>query len=188
MSGRETFNKYGFFLKMTTGVLNLLPNFFKVFIWDMIKPYSQLPFIGLRYVILKTLCKECGLNIRIGTNVTLLNLQNIKLGSNISIHDNCYIDGAGILIIKDNVSIAHNSSILTTNHRWEDTLTPIKYNPVTYGKVIINEDVWIGCACRILAGVEIGTRSVVASGAVVNKDIPANSLYAGVPAKLLKKI
>lgn len=188
MSGRETFKRYSFLLNLMVGVFKITPKFIKIFLWDAIKPYSQLPFIALRYVILKTLCLECGSNIRIGSNVTLLNLKGVILGSNISIHDNCYIDGAGSLIIKDNVSIAHNSSILTTNHSWGDILSPIKYNPVELEKVIVNEDVWIGCACRILAGVEIGSRSIIASGAIVNKNVPSNSIYAGVPAKFLKEI
>ena len=154
----------------------------------MLKNFSLKPFIAIRYIILKSLIKECGDNVRIGCNVTIVHWHELSLGSNISIHDNCYIDGAGSLIIKNNVSIAHNSSILTTNHSWQDKLIPIKYNAVTLQKVIINDDVWVGCACRILAGVEIGSRSVIASGAVVNKNVLSNSIYAGVPAKFIKQI
>ena len=84
--------------------------------------------------------------------------------------------------------LAHNSTIMTTNHTWNDIEIPIKYNKTTKGPVNIDNDVWIGCGCRILSGVNIKTRSIVAAGAVVNKDIEANSLFGGVPAKLIKKI
>ena len=65
---------------------------------------------------------------------------------------------------------------------------PIKYNPSVCSPIVVNDDVWIGCGCRILAGVEIGDRVVIAAGAVVNKNVERNSLYAGVPAKKIKSI
>ena len=56
-----------------------------------------------------------------------------------------------------------------------------------YDRVII-DDVWVGCGCRILSGVTIGSRSIVAAGAVVNKNIPSRVMVGGVPAKVLKEI
>ena len=53
--------------------------------------------------------------------------------------------------------------------------------------VIVNDDVWIGSGCRILSGVNIGHRVVVAAGAVVNKSITSNTIVAGVPAKVVKR-
>ena len=188
MTGRDKFKKYSIILNILISIFGLLPKFIKIFIWDCIRSYSQLPFIGLRFVILKTLCKSCGDNIRIGTNVTILNWNKISFGSNISVHDNCYFDGAGGLEIEANVSIAHNSSILTTNHNWHDVTLPIKYNPVLLGKVILRNDVWVGCGCRILANVEIGSRSVIAAGAVVTKNVRPKSMYGGIPAKFIKEI
>jgi acetyltransferase-like isoleucine patch superfamily enzyme len=53
---------------------------------------------------------------------------------------------------------------------------------------MIGDDVWIGANAVILPGVTIGKHCVVAAGAVVTKDVPDNSLVAGVPAKLIKQI
>lgn len=188
MAGRDTFKKYSTIINISVSIFRLVPKFIKIFIWDSIKLFSQLPFIGLRFIILKSLCKSCGDNIRIGANVTILNWDKISLGSNVSVHDNCYIDGAGGLYIEENVSIAHNSSILSTNHSWDDSTVPIKYNPVIFGKVIIKNDVWVGCGCRILSNVEIGSRSIIAAGAVVTTNVKPNTIYGGIPAKFIKDI
>ncbi|MDT0556642.1 acyltransferase [Patiriisocius hiemis] len=132
--------------------------------------------------------KSCGDNIRIGSNVRILGWEHLDVEYNISIHDNCYIDATGGLTLENNVSIAHSSSILTTNHGWSDTTLPIKYNPIKKSPVHIKSDVWVGCGCRILNGVTIYSRAVVAAGAVVNKDVEENSVYGGVPAKKIKDI
>lgn len=57
-----------------------------------------------------------------------------------------------------------------------------------FASVVIEDDVWIGCGVRILSGVKISERSVVAAGAVVNKQFERRSLIGGVPAKLIKKL
>lgn len=187
-TGREKFSRFKKLLNINAILFSVLPKFVRVFLWDISSRYSQTIFIAFRYVLLKTFVKDCGDNIRIGKNVSLLNTQGLVLGNNISIHDNCYIDAAGGIDIGDNVSIAHNSSLISSNHSWEDLNTPIKYNPLIPAKITINEDVWIGCGCRILAGVMISCRTIIAAGAVVNKNMESNSIYGGVPAKLIKKI
>lgn len=188
MRGRDKFKKVKVFILIGVFICKLLPNFVKIFIWDFISKYSQLPFIGLRYVLLKTLCKKCGSNIRIGANVRMLNLKQLEIGDNVSIHDYCYIDASGGISIGDNVSIAHNCSILSTNHTWANLELPIKYNSVTKGKVYIEDDVWLGCGVRLLAGVNVKSRCIIAAGAVLNKNTVANHVYGGVPAKIIKEI
>ena len=113
-------------------------------------------------------------------------MKNTIIGDNVSIHDMCYIDGYGGLEIGDNVSIAHSSTLITTNHTWNDTTIPIKYNEVSKGKIVIKDDVWIGCGVRVLSNVTIKQRSVVAAGSIVVKDLESGWLGAGVPMKKIK--
>lgn len=187
-TGREIFTKYNFLISFFPRMLKIIPNFILIFLWDLFSKYSQLPFLGIRYIILKSLCSECGDNVHIGTNVRILNWGNLKVGDNVSIHDNCYIDAFGGLEIGDNVSIAHDSSILTFDHTWEDESMPIKYNKSKVGPVVIHDDVWIGCGVRVLSGAIINQRTIVAAGAVLNKNYPSKVLLAGVPAKVVKHI
>ena len=188
MNGRILFKKLKFIIIFSSTILKFSPKFFRIFLWDCMSKYSQILFIGLRYLILKSLVKSCGNNVRIGTNVTITHWESFTIGDNVSIHSNCYLDGAGGIEVGNDVSIAHNSSILSSNHSWEDNSMPIKYNPVLLKKVILENDVWIGCGCRILAGVTISSRTIIAAGAVVNKNTDGNSIYGGIPAKKIKSI
>lgn len=188
MSGRSLFKRSKIIIKVGIAIFSLFPKFISILIWDMVSSFSQLPFIGIRYLILKTMTKECGENVRIGKNVTIISWANLIIGKNVSIHSGCYIDATGSIKIGDNVSIAHNSSILSTNHQYTDETIPIKYNPVIAKRVVINDDVWIGCGCQILSGVIIEERSIIAAGAVVNKNVESNSIYGGIPARKIKTI
>lgn len=187
-TGREKFKKSKKLINTFVLIFRILPKSFLLFVWNCTTNHSQIVFVGLRYTILKSLIKSCGDNVKIGTNVQILGWDKLSIGTNVSIHSNCYIDANGEIEIGDNISIAHNSTILSTNHDWNDVILPIKYNPITYGKVKIFNDVWVGCGCRVLAGVKINRRSIIAAGAVVNKDVRTNSIVGGVPAKVIKEI
>ena len=54
-------------------------------------------------------------------------------------------------------------------------------------KIIVEDDVWIGNGAILLSGVNVGRGSIIGAGSVVTKDVPANSIVAGVPAKPLRK-
>jgi len=56
------------------------------------------------------------------------------------------------------------------------------------GPIVIGKNVWIGANATVVPSVTIGDGSVIAAGAVVTKDVPANVIVGGVPAKIIKKI
>ena len=188
ISGRLLFQKTKIIVRFFSFPFYLLPRFLIVFLWDLTSKYSQLPFIAFRYLMLKRMCLQCGDNVRIGANVRIINWHCLTIGDNVSIHDNCYLDAGGGILIGDNVSIAHATSILSFEHTWGDNNLPIKYNPTKLLRVKICDDVWVGCGVRILGGVEIKSRSIVAAGAVLTKDFDSNVIVAGVPARVVKTI
>jgi acetyltransferase-like isoleucine patch superfamily enzyme len=55
-------------------------------------------------------------------------------------------------------------------------------------QIVIKRNAWIGAGATILPGVTVGENSVVAAGAVVSKDVPANTIVGGIPAKIIKSI
>ena len=137
----------------------------------------------LRYSILKNIVASCGDNVYIGQNVEIRNPHLLNIGDNVSIHRGCYIDAIGGIDIGSNVSIAHQTSLVSFNHTWENPDIPIKYNEISKGKIIIEDDVWIGCGCRILANVTIKSRSIIAAGAVVTSDVPSKCIVGGSPQR-----
>lgn len=188
MSGRDKFSKVKPIINLLAFILKLFGKRINLFLFII---FRNTPFkIGLliRYILLKNIAKKIGDNVSIQPNVYLFNAHNIEFGDNVSIHPMCYIEGAGEIIIGNNVSIAHSTTLITSNHTWDDLNLPIKYNPETFSKIILENDIWIGCGVRILSGVHLKNRSIVAAGAVVNKSFDKHSLIGGVPAKLIKNI
>lgn len=92
------------------------------------------------------------------------------------------------IVIGKNVLIAQHCFIGDAQHIFNDRNTPIKQQSNKSSKVIIEDDVWLGCGVKVMSGVTIGKGSVIAAGAVVTKDIPPYTLYGGVPAKKIKDI
>jgi acetyltransferase-like isoleucine patch superfamily enzyme len=95
-----------------------------------------------------------------------------------------HIDARELVQIGENVRIAPYTIILDSDfHDVKDHFADGNSKPI-----IIEDDVWLATRCTILKGVRIGKGAVVATGAVVTKDVPPYCLAAGVPARVVKKI
>lgn len=110
---------------------------------------------------------------------------DIRVGRNVFINQNCTIYDLGGVDIGDDVLIGPNVSIITTGHPLEPSQ---RRDGVTAAPIVIERNVWIAAGATIIGGVTVGENSVVAAGAVVTKDVPPNSLVAGVPAKVIRMI
>lgn len=110
--------------------------------------------------------------------------KNTKIGKNVFINFDCVFLDLGGITIEDNVMIAPKVSILSEGH----PLDPEERGSLIPGHVHIKRNAWVGAGSTILSGVTIGENSVVAAGAVVSKDVPANCVVGGIPAKVIKNI
>jgi len=110
----------------------------------------------------------------------------ITIGDRTGISARAYFAGQGGITIGDDVIMGPGVQIFSENHNFSDSATTIKAQGVTKAPVIIGNNCWLGAGTTILAGVTVGDGCVVAAGSVVNKSIPANSIAAGVPAKVIK--
>ena len=107
----------------------------------------------------------------------------LKLGKNITINKGATIFSAGTVEIDDDVLIGPDVKIISVNHDLAD-----RHNKIIFKKVIIKKNVWIGAGAIICPGVIVGENSVVAAGAVVTKNVDANIVVGGNPAKFIKNI
>jgi maltose O-acetyltransferase len=104
-----------------------------------------------------------------------------SMGKNSVINADCSLDCRGGISIGDNVSISKAVNIITADHDLNSPQFEGRQKPV-----IIEDYVWIGTRAMILPGCTIGKGAVVAAGAVVTKNVPAFSVIAGVPARIIK--
>ncbi|MFT6328332.1 MAG: maltose O-acetyltransferase [Bermanella sp.] len=111
---------------------------------------------------------------------------NIYLGKQFYANHGCVILDAAPVTIGDDVMLAPGVLISTATH----PLEPKKRNKgiESAHAITIGNSVWIGMGAKILPGVTIGDNAVIAAGAVVNKSVAANTVVAGVPARLIKQL
>lgn len=149
-----------------------------------------------------------GKNARIcpHSRIDVMPFNNFTLGHNSTIEDFCTVNnGVGDVIIGDrtrigmsnvligpvsignDVMLAQNIVVSGLNHGYEDIHIVPHKQPVIRKKITIEDEVWIGANSVILAGVTIGKHSVIAAGSIVSKDVPAYSVAAGNPAKVIKQ-
>ena len=136
---------------------------------------------------------ELGNDVVISTNVQIFSREQgyegyLKVGSGSHINDYAMLDVTGDLIIGEKVAFGQYSIAFTHDHIYSDSSTPAWQGGVKTGKVEIKKWAWVGAKVVVLPNVTIGYRSVIASGAVVSKNCESETIYAGIPAKEIKKI
>lgn len=110
--------------------------------------------------------------------------RNIFVGKNVFISFDCHFQDWGGIYIGDNVLIGSQTVLATINH----SLLPEERSNNHPSPIHIGNGVWIGTHVTILPGVNIGDHAVIAAGAVVAQDVPADVVVGGVPAKIIKHI
>ena len=110
--------------------------------------------------------------------------KNIKLGKGVFINTCCHFQDNGGIEIGDGAMLGNNVTIVTLNH----DLNPATRANAFPQPVKIGKKVWLGANCTILPGVSIGDNAVIGAGSVVVKNIPANAIAVGNPARVIKYI
>ncbi len=110
--------------------------------------------------------------------------SKLKIGRDCWFNCGCFFDLEAAIFIGDRVALGQQVMVLTSTHHMgtgERRAGALDTKPVN-----IHDGAWLGARCIVLPGVTIGDGAVVAAGAVVNKDVPPNTLVAGVPARVVK--
>lgn len=140
----------------------------------------------IRMGLYKIFLKKAGSGLRIAEMVTIKFPEHITVGNHVSFNEYDWIDGNGEIAIGNFVSIGPNVTIVSFEHGTDDLKTAIKCQPKKLGKIIIEDNVWIGAGAIITSNVTIGTGSVIGAGAVVTSDIAPNSVWGGCQLGCLK--
>ena len=132
--------------------------------------------------LLRQLFPTMGEGSRVNTPLTVVRAHNVKIGRNVVVMNGCLMMSAGGITIDDEALIAANVQLISNNHDLENRMI------ITCKPVHICRRAWIGAGSTILPGVTVGENSVVGAGSVVTHDVEPNTIVAGNPARLIKRI
>jgi len=163
--------------------MGTLKNFilgFRLYIFN--KLINRIPIAFIRLWLMRRYI-TIGKHSNILLNVELLNANidksKVVIGNNCIINSRAVLDGrTGRIVIGNNVDIARETIIFTLEHDPNSD-----HHTTRSGDVVIEDYVWIASRVTILPGVRIGRGAVVASNAVVTKDVEPMAVVAGIPAK-----
>ena len=110
--------------------------------------------------------------------------KNITVGEHVFINACCHFQDHGGVTLGDGCQIGHNVVFATLNHG----MRPEERSHTWPAPIVLGRNVWVGSNATILQGVTIGDNAVVAAGAVVTRDVAANTVVGGVPARFIKTI
>lgn len=130
---------------------------------------------------------ELGRDSVLYPGVRLTYPEHIRIGSNVSIAGGVTLHASsqGQITIGNRCAIAAYTKIITPTH--DPMVLPVSRVGINKS-VTIGEDVWIGTAAIILPGVTVGSGAIIGAGAVVSRDVPPDTIVAGTPARVVKKL
>lgn len=147
---------------------------------EWIRPFAKLSIGSECYI---------GRNVIFDVGSDLQRCKGLTIGDKTWISQNCLLQTAGNISIGENVLIGEYSSIRDATHSYHDLQEAIKDQPSIVGELTIENNVWIGRGCLILGrpgGIKIGAGSIIGANSVVTQSIEKNTIWGGVPARLIK--
>lgn len=159
-------------------------------------PYSQILIYLLgnkRHKLFNKIFKYFGENSDVRLSSFVIGCSKISIGDRVIIRANTMLFGESSSLdtsieIEDDVLIGSGVHIYINNHKYLEDKPIISQGYFPDQKVIIKRGSWVGANSIILPGVVIGENSVVGAGSIVTKSIPPRSVFAGNPAKIIRKL
>ena len=143
---------------------------------------NKIPSRHIRKWFYQILGAKIGKKTVICRRTEILFPKGLELSNNVAVGWFVDLDARGGIKIDHDTNISSHTKFITGSHDIDDPKFTASFKPITIG-----HHCWIGTGATVLQGVNIGDGAVVAAGAVVTKDIPANEVWGGVPAKFIRK-
>lgn len=149
--------------------------------------------------------KRLGKNVRFWRGVTVLHPENLSIGDDVLFNVGCHVQASspvvvgnhshfapycvlyGPLEVGDKCAVAAHTVFASIGHTYDQPDVPFVDLPARKATIVLEDNVWIGANATILAGVRIGTGSIVGAGAVVTHDVEPYTVVGGVPARLIRR-
>ncbi|MBR1799188.1 MAG: sugar O-acetyltransferase [Bacteroidales bacterium] len=138
----------------------------------------------VREYLRKITCKAIDDTVRVFPPLNINYGHGVALGRDCFLNFGCTLLALGGITIEDDVFIGPHC-VLATEYHPEDHAT--RHSLLTKS-IVVRRNAWLGANVTVLAGVTIGENAIVAAGSVVTKDVPANTVVAGTPAKIIRTI
>lgn len=119
---------------------------------------------------------------RVGAPLSGVRFHKVSIGRDVVIMPGCLMMSAGGITIGDGAMIAANVQLISNNHDLYER------HVITCRPIHIGRNAWIGAGATILPGVTVGDNAVIGAASVVTKDIPADTIAVGNPARILRRI
>lgn len=146
---------------------------------------------GARRRLVRLRAHRAGSDLWILRGCKISGFHLIDIGNHSGIGDGCIIDigpGDGRFHVGSYTFLGPQCFVRNANHKFEDPGIPIALQPHEVKDIVIGDNVWVGARTILLGGARIGDNCVIAAGSVISFEIPPNSLAAGNPARVIKKI
>jgi acetyltransferase-like isoleucine patch superfamily enzyme len=148
---------------------------------------ASLPVIPMpvRRRILQTVGHRFGPGARLWPGVLVIG-SKLTLGREAFVNGGCFIDATGEVTLGDQVHLGPGVQILTTSH--EIGPPDRRASTLTVAPVSVGDGTWLGAGSILLPGTTVGAGCVIAAGAVVDGEVPPNTVHGGVPAKQIRAL
>jgi len=156
--------------------------------WEILGRLNALPpgdFDAMRAVLAELTGREIDPSVRVLPPFHTDGGRNLRFGRNVFVNHGCTAMDLGGIDIGDDVMIGPNVHLISSGH---PTDPETRRSRITTGPVRVERGVWIAAGAMVLQDVTVGEDAVVAAGAVVTRDVPARTLVAGVPARVVRAL